>query len=598
MKQLQYSPIPLILRATFFGFFFVSYSQCVLADNIDDFIQRIQVATYECPDDQFMPQVNEYLKPRGVLPEQLIELKVHKAHWLICVGKNDEAQIMLENLLADPLMDKNSLSYANVNYQLGFIFDVQERPEKCDFYGKSEQLAKDKFSDIYLSSQLGLITVCGNNGDNVGVKLGRLFALLKLYSLLDDQKALAHIHNNIGILYSRIGQRSLAAEQYEKSYQIGLKVYEEKNQLNTLISIITAHSGSGDYEKARLMIDELGKRNLKVNTPQSNSLFHFAESRQAYRTNDYESLRKSMRSWDVFLKQTSSQTMERLYEWYAAALCLNDEDRVCVKDFLQRQNDARSAMPASLSKHLYYNAFLVKANLFLGNVEAAQLSFDNYFTISLDKLKKQQASARILGVANLHNEIIGLETSLAKSEEQRLQIILLVLITIVGLIALGYLFWGRGYLRKLATDPLTGLSNEHSVLAKIKKVKAPLDDKVNALALFDVSNFTSVNAEYGYKAGELALKQVADCLKQVTREKDIVGRVGADQFIVCLVNIEDMVAKELLSRVQKALADVRFKVDSRKKVDVHSHMHVYSSVNSLSDADDVLAEIRSVLRKA
>ena len=200
-------------------------------------------------------------------------------------------------------------------------------------------------------------------------------------------------------------------------------------------------------------------------------------------------------------------------------------------------------------------------------------------------------------MANLHNEIIGLETSLVESQERSSNIILWVLITILGLIALGYLFLGRGYLRKLATDPLTGLSNEYSVLAKIKKVKAPIDDKVNALALFDVTNFTSVNAEYGYKEGELALKKVADCLKQVIREKDILGRVGADQFIVCLVNIEDTVAKELFSRFQKALADVKFKVGSSKKVDVHSNMHVYSSVNSLSDAVDVLAEIRSVLRK-
>jgi diguanylate cyclase (GGDEF)-like protein len=96
----------------------------------------------------------------------------------------------------------------------------------------------------------------------------------------------------------------------------------------------------------------------------------------------------------------------------------------------------------------------------------------------------------------------------------------------------------------------------------------------------------------------LALKQVADCLKQVTREQDIVGRVGADQFIVCLVNIEELVANELLSRFQRALADLRLRVDSEKTVEIHSSMHVYSSVNSLSDVDDVLAEIRSVLRKA
>ncbi|MFB1034046.1 MAG: hypothetical protein QMC38_01725, partial [Sinobacterium sp.] len=147
----------LILKASFFGFFFVSYSQCVLASKADDFIQKIHVATYDCPNDKFMPKIDQYLTLRNVSPEQLIKFKVHKAHWLICVGKNDEAQGMLENLLLDPLMDKNSESYAKVHYQLGFIFDVQEKPGKCDFYRKSEQLAKNKFNDIYLSSQLGLI---------------------------------------------------------------------------------------------------------------------------------------------------------------------------------------------------------------------------------------------------------------------------------------------------------------------------------------------------------------------------------------------------------------------------------------------------------
>lgn len=596
--NIQIFPLPPFFKVTFWGLFFVAYSHGVLADKVDDFIQSVHVPNYDCPDDQFIPQVDEYLKPGNVSPEQLIKLKVHKAHWLICVGKNDQAQMILESLLADPLMDKSSQSYASVHYQLGFIFDVQGKAKKCDFYRQSEQLAKDKFADIYLSSQLGLITVCDQDKQDIGVKLGRLFALLKSYSGGDDVKSIAHIHNNIGLLYSSIGQMALAAEQYEKTYKLGLDVYEEKNQLAPLISVITAYTGSGDLDNAQLMIEELGRRNLKVNTPLTNSWYHFALSRQAHRSNDYESLRKSLRSWEVFLKQISNQTMQRLHEWQTAALCLHDEDRPCVEDFLQRQNDTRSAMPARLSKHIHYMGFLVKAHLFLGDVEAAQRSFDNYSAIALEKIKNQQTSARVLGVANLHNEIIGLETSLAKAEGQRFQIILLGLLAILGLIGLAYLTFGRHYLRKLATDPLTGLPNEHSVVAKIKKVKAPLDEKVNALALFDMSNFTAVNVAYGYKAGELALQQIAECLKQVTREKDILGRFGADQFIVCLVNIEDVVANELFSRIEKALADVSFKVGSGEKVDVCCNMHVYSSEQSLSDADDVLAEIRSVLRKA
>ena len=97
---------PLILKVLLFGWFFITYSQNVLADKIDDFIQSIHVATYDCPDDLFMPQVDEYLNHSSILPEQRIKIKVHKSHWLICVGKNDEAQIMLENLLSDPKIDK------------------------------------------------------------------------------------------------------------------------------------------------------------------------------------------------------------------------------------------------------------------------------------------------------------------------------------------------------------------------------------------------------------------------------------------------------------------------------------------------------------
>ena len=202
MKCILIFPFLLISRASFIGLFFVTYSQSVLADEIDDFIQSIQVSTYNCPDDQFIPQVDEYIKRRSVLPEQLIKLKVHKAQWLICVGKNDQAQMMLENLLSDPLMAQNSQSYASVYYHLGYIFDVQESPQKCDYYRQSEQLAKDKFADVYLSSQLGLITVCDQDKQDIGVKLGRLFALLKSYSEGDDLESIAHIHNNIGLLYA------------------------------------------------------------------------------------------------------------------------------------------------------------------------------------------------------------------------------------------------------------------------------------------------------------------------------------------------------------------------------------------------------------
>jgi diguanylate cyclase (GGDEF)-like protein len=478
---------------------------------------------------------------------------------------------------------------------------TSRKNQYSDYYHQSKELSKelskDKFRDIDLSSQLELITVCDQDKQDIGIKLERLHLLLQSYAGGNDLKSLAHIYNNIGLFYASIGQRALAAEQYEKTYLLGLDVYQEKNQLTSLYSLITAYTGSGENETAKLMVAELGERNLKINTPLTNSWYHFAERRQAIRTHNDESLRKSLRSWHVFLKQTSNNTMQLLYEWYVIKLCLYEEDKACVINFLQKQNDTKSSMPASLSEHLHYIGFLVKANLFLGDVEAAQQSFDSCTSLALEKLKKQQESVRVLGVANLHNEIINLETSLVEAEEQRSQIILIVLISFLGLVFLAYLIWGRVYLRKLTTEPLSGLFNEHFVVVKIKKVKAPIDKKVNAFVLLDLINFAAVNASHSYKEGELILKQIAECLMHVSIDKDIVVRIDAEQFIVFLVNIEDTVAKKLFGRIKKVLADERFNNTSGKKVDVLHNVYVHSSVTSLSDIDEVLAEIRSVFHK-
>ncbi len=583
---------------TLWGFVFLLFSGTGIAGEVSDFLNKANVKTYDCPDDSFVPQLENLLSSKQITPLELINLNVYKSHWLICVGKNAQAKSILDRILEQDKIDKKSRSYASLLYQLGFIYDVNDDPKRCDYYRQSEKRAKDKFNDIHLSSQLGLITVCDQDKQSLGVKLGRLFALVKMYTAKKDIESLAHIHNNIGLLYSSIGQNALAAEQYEKSYRLGLTVYEEKNQLAPLISVITAYSGSGDYENAMLMIEELGRGNIKVNTPLTNSWYHYALSRHFYRTDNYEALRNSLAKWKIFLAQISNQQMKKLHEWYSAALCLHDQDKACVEAFMLAQQDIATALPTRLSKHIHYIAFLVKAHLFLGDIDAAQQSFTRYSTSMFEKAKEQQKSARVLGVANLHNEILALEESLADAKANQLQGILLIVLIILLLAGFVYFTIGRNYLKTLGTDKLTGLQNEQSVLSLIKRVKPPLNGKVNALALFDVNNFTEVNSQFGYMTGEDLLKSVANCLKKVTRDKDIVGRIGTDQFIVCLKNIDEKTANELFERILDALTHVAFDYGSGESVNARSSMSVYSSQNDFSDLDDVLIEIRNVMRKS
>jgi diguanylate cyclase (GGDEF)-like protein len=236
--------------------------------------------------------------------------------------------------------------------------------------------------------------------------------------------------------------------------------------------------------------------------------------------------------------------------------------------------------------------------LYLGDIPAAQQSFEHFAEVIVKKVQSQQTSGKVLGVAKLHVEILALEANLAKAERQRYQSMGMIALVIFLISSLVYFIFVRPYMRKMATDPLTGLLNEHAALQAIKHIAKPIRGKSNALALFDVNNFTEVNSQFGHMTGELALMSVANCLKQVTRERDVVGRVGADQFVVCLKNIEDATAKAFFERIQSELELTEFSNVIGEKINIDSSMSMYMSPDNFHDLAEVLRDIRDSLRQA
>jgi diguanylate cyclase (GGDEF)-like protein len=563
-----------------------------LANQFDDFITNSKVATYDCPSDDLIPQLDTFLADPAISPTQSIDLSVLKAHWLICVGQYQPAHDLLTNLLNKPAMNKSSYSYASAVYQIGFILDVQEDPKRCNYFRQAEDLGRQQYKDIFLSAQLSQITACGQKDQDIGLTLGTLFALLEAYVLTDDKQEVAHIHNSIGLLYGSIGQNVLAAEQYEKSYKIGLGVYEQKNQLATLISAISAYVGSGDFENSKRMIDELEVANKKVNTPLSNSWLHFAQSRYFYMTGDYAAMDASLVKWSAFLTLVSDKQQDALYAWYSTVVCLKNDDRACVKKFIAERAIEDEKNTSILSNNKDYLRFLVEANLYLGNISASKQFFARYADKLTIKLNQQQSSAQVLGVANLYTKINVLEANISKIQRQHIQNIVLVILLLTGLISLIYFTIGRNYLRKLATDTLTGLRNEQSVISEIKRVKPAINGKINAIAVFDVTNFTEVNSQFGYLTGDTLLKKVARCLTQVTREHDLLGRLGADRFIVCLKDIDDDTARVLFDRIQNSLTEMVLNTGSGEKVNVRSSMSMYLSAEGFQDVVQVLEDMR------
>lgn len=84
------------------------------------------------------------------------------------------------------------------------------------------------------------------------------------------------------------------------------------------------------------------------------------------------------------------------------------------------------------------------------------------------------------------------------------------------------------------TDTLTGLYNRKKIYDYLDLYYELYTSKNSqfSLAMIDVDSFKSVNDNFGHSVGDEVLKFVAEKLIHTVREKDRVGRLGGDEFIV------------------------------------------------------------------
>ena len=71
--------------------------------------------------------------------------------------------------------------------------------------------------------------------------------------------------------------------------------------------------------------------------------------------------------------------------------------------------------------------------------------------------------------------------------------------------------------------------------------------------MVDIDFFKSVNDRYGHATGDQVIKAVADVLKSCTRDIDLAGRYGGEEFVIVLPRTDIHAAVDLAETARKAV---------------------------------------------
>ena len=108
-------------------------------------------------------------------------------------------------------------------------------------------------------------------------------------------------------------------------------------------------------------------------------------------------------------------------------------------------------------------------------------------------------------------------------------------------------------------DPLTGLYNRRAFfeameleMRRARRARRPL-----SLVVFDADHFKQVNDRHGHAAGDRVLCHLAGLLTDLTREIDVVARLGGEEFAVLMPATDGEAALCVAHRICRAAQEAR-----------------------------------------
>lgn len=106
-------------------------------------------------------------------------------------------------------------------------------------------------------------------------------------------------------------------------------------------------------------------------------------------------------------------------------------------------------------------------------------------------------------------------------------------------------------IERASIDAMTNVLNR---MAFVREVEERSQSTLQGVMLMlDADNFKKINDQYGHAAGDLALKRMSDIMRSNTRQNDIIGRLGGEEFGIFLPEADLERGERIAERIRQCV---------------------------------------------
>ncbi len=147
------------------------------------------------------------------------------------------------------------------------------------------------------------------------------------------------------------------------------------------------------------------------------------------------------------------------------------------------------------------------------------------------------------------------------------------------------------------TDKLTNVYNRHKLdeVLEIEKKRADRYNSTFGIMILDIDYFKKINDLYGHHVGDNVLKEFATILKDNSRDTDIVGRWGGEEFLIIVPQTNKESIELFAQNIRKKVEFNSFELVEHLTISIGTTVYKKneSTETTINRADNALYEAKN-----